>query len=330
MRRKRGFALSLSVVLCPFISSLAGSFTVPKQLTDSCVFLMQGEKTMGTGFLLGVQDSNSTVAYLVTAKHVAKPLLSTQNMLAVRFNVKDSNEARTVAFPIKYRHNGKRWLEHSNPAVDLAIVLLPIFSEIQGLDVVLLPINGPDADLLATATWLKKYKVGPGDRAFTLGLVPFLYAPTQQNLVLARFGAVSLLPAHEINLHDGRQKAYFIDCQAFGGNSGGPAFVLIQRSEKGPLLIGWRCGLLGVVTEFVPSPLRAGKLRLGDSEPNKVKSGADEVTVPVENTGISKVVPVDYLVEILFSEEQKQFRKRLLEITRTIERPVETKPQSNQ
>jgi hypothetical protein len=283
---------------------------------------MQGDKARGTGFLLGVQDSNSTFAYLVSAKHVLQPLLSTQDTLGVRFNLKDSNDARTVVFSIEGQHYGKRWLEHSNPVIDLAVVLLPIFPKIKNLDVVLLPVKAPNDDLFAGTVWLKKYKVGAGDRAFTLGLVPYLYDPKQQNLVLARFGAVSLLPAHEIDLRDGRQKAYFLDCQAFGGNSGGPAFVLIERSEKGALLAGWRIGLLGVVTEFVPSPIRIAKGRRTDSEPN-------EVLVPVENTGISKVVPVDYLIDILFSEEQKQYRKKTLEIKRAIERSGKTKLQSD-
>jgi hypothetical protein len=33
----------------------------------------------------------------------------------------------------------------------------------------------------------------------------------------------------------------------------------------------------------------------------------------MENTGISKVVPADYLVDLLFSQGQQEFRKKLIE-----------------
>jgi hypothetical protein len=270
---------------------------------------MRGEKANGTGFLLGVSDSNSTFCYLITAKHVIKPLLSKQDKLAVRFNLKNSNKARTIMFPISTTYNGKRWFEHKNAAVDLAVVLLPIFGEINELDVTLRKIKEPNDVFFATANWLVKYKVGQGDRAFTLGLVPHLYTKDQENLVLSRFGRVSLLPTHDINLPNGKQKAYFIDCQAFPGNSGGPAFVLIERSEEGAMLAGWRFALLGVVTEFVPSPLRMNKFKLNDAKPK-------EAIMLIENTGISKIVPVDYLVDILFSNDQKRFRESLIDLKR--------------
>ena len=71
-------------------------------------------------------------------------------------------------------------------------------------------------------------------------------------------------------------------------------------------MAGWRIGLLGVVTEFVPSPLRTAKVVLAEE-------GRKEASIPIENTGISKIVPVDYLVELLFSEQQKDFRKKVAE-----------------
>jgi hypothetical protein len=65
--------------------------------------------------------------------------------------------------------------------------------------------------------------------------------------------------------------------------------------------------LIGVVTAFVPSPLRLGKIKVEDT---KKKSQL----LPLENTGISKVVPVDYLVDILFSQDQKTFRKKVISL----------------
>lgn len=109
----------------------------------------------------------------------------------------------------------------------------------------------------------------------------------------------------EVDLPGGKQKSYFIDSQAFGGNSGGPAFVLLERNESGGMIIGWHFALLGVVTQFVPSPLRTQKFNLEDTTQ---KQGL----ILIENTGITKVVPVDYLVDILFSDEQLKFRTEIV------------------
>jgi hypothetical protein len=300
------------LLFCICIGASAGSFTVPEQLSNSCAFIMQAAEAKGTGFLIGVKDANSTFCYLVTAKHVLEPILSKQkSKISVRFNMKNSNQARTISFPT-YNFNGRQWLQHSNPAVDMAVVPLSIFDKVDQLDVSLFPINDPNSELLATSNWIKKYKVGRGDQAFTLGLVPYLYAFNKDtdNLVLSRFGTVSLLPDTEIVLPGGKQRAIFLDCPAFPGNSGGPSFVLIERSEEGPLLVGWRIGFLGIVTEFVPSPLRLNKIKVEGTEKK-------DLLIPLENTGISKVVPVDYLIDILFSKDQKTFRKNIISLKKT-------------
>ncbi|MCP4579909.1 MAG: hypothetical protein GY846_26875 [Deltaproteobacteria bacterium] len=113
----------------------------------------------------------------------------------------------------------------------------------------------------------------------------------------------------ELALPGGKQKAHFIDCAAFGGQSGGPAFVLLERNEEGKLITGWRIALLGIVTAFVPSPLRSAKAVLTGKK-------GHETLIPIENTGISKVVPVDYLVDLLFSQDQKEFRKKTYKKTK--------------
>ena len=267
---------------------------------------MSDEEAKGTGFLIWIKEYDFNFCYLVTAKHVAQSVLSNnQNPLKVRFNLKEGNNSKIIDFPT-FNFEGKRWIEHENPAIDIAVIPLTIFDKVSKLEVGVRLIESPEDEFLATTQWIDRYKVAPGDQAFTLGLVPYLYAKDQKNLVLSRYGTISLLLDQEINLPGGKQKAYFLDCQAFPGNSGGPAFVLIERSEKGPLLSGWRFGLLGVVSEFVPSALRTRRIDIQDTQ--------DQTAIQlIENTGISKIIPVDYLVDILFSDNQKYFRKEIIE-----------------
>ncbi len=272
---------------------------------QSCVFVMKGGAAEGTGFLIGVKEQEVTFCYFITAKHVILPALKNIPVLNLRLNKKDGSGAEVVAFSM-IAFNNKLWIEHSNSAVDLAVAPLAIFDKVQKYDVKMYTVDSEDNELFATQSFLKRFKIRPGDRAFTLGLVPYLFNKDGENLVMTRSGSISMVGTKELNLPGGKQIAHFLDCAAFGGQSGGPAFVLLERNEEGAFIAGWRIGLLGVVTEFVPSPLRTAKVSLGEEE-------RKEALIPMENTGISKIVPVDYLVDLLFSEEQKDFRKKIVE-----------------
>jgi hypothetical protein len=287
------------------IPAIGGTFTIPEWVMKSCVFVMKDDKAEGTGFLIGVKEQESTFCYFVTAKHVILPALKDTQSLHLRLNKKDGNGAEIVEFPM-LRFKNKAWLEHENPAVDIAIAPLAIFDKVQTFDVQMYTVDNATNDIFATQSFINRFKIRPGDSAFTLGLVPYLFNKDGENLVMSRSGTISMVGTKELNLPGGKQMAHFLDCAAFGGQSGGPAFVLLERNEAGAMVVGWRIGLLGVVTEFVPSPLRSAKIVLTEEE-------RKEAVIAIENTGISKVVPVDYLVDILFSKEQQKFRKRIYE-----------------
>jgi hypothetical protein len=282
----------------------ARTFTIPDWVMKSRVFVMNGDKAEGTGFLVGVKEQETLFCYFVTAKHVIQPALKNIPILHLRLKKKDGGGAGIADFPM-IGFNNKAWIEHSNPAVDLALAPLAIFDKMEKYDVQMYVVDSATDDLFATQAFIQRFKIGPGDSVFTLGLVPYLFSKEGENLVMSRSGTISMVGTKELSLPGGKQIAHFLDCAAFGGQSGGPAFVLLERNEKGALIAGWRIGLLGVVTEFVPSPLRAAKVVLTEEEQK-------EALIPIENTGISKAVPVDYLVDLLFSQDQQDFRKEVV------------------
>jgi hypothetical protein len=297
--------LCFAIVSCPFAALATGTFTIPDWVMKSCVFIMQGEEAKGTGFLIGVKEQQSIFCYFITARHVIQSALQNNSILRLRLNRKDGSGAEVVQFPMT-GFTGKAWAEHGNPAVDLAVAPLAIFDKVGQYDVQMHTVDSATDDLFATQTFIQRFKIRPGDSAFTLGLVPYLFSKDSENMVMTRSGTISMIGTKELRLPGGSQKAHFLDCPAFGGQSGGPAFVLLQRNEEGAMIAGWRIALLGVVTEFVPSPLRGVEVTLTEKERQKT-------IIPMENTGISKVVPVDYLVELLFSQEQREFRKMVHE-----------------
>lgn len=294
---------NISFIVLAFLF-IGGTFTVPDWVLNSVVFIMDEDKPIGSGFLLGVDQDGTQFIYLVSAKHVIERVLKDSTKpLILRFNRKNKAGAVTLNIPTKF-FNNKRWIEHPNTAIDIVALPLPIFDKIDSLEIGLFMLTDSTEDFFCDTNFIKKYKVRPGDQVFTVGLVPHLYNKDEKNLVLSRFGTVSSLPQYEIQLPGGMQKTYFLDCPAFSGNSGGPAFVILERDDKGAFLTGWRIALLGVVSEFVPSPLRMRKI--------KTDEALAEAVQLIENTGISKVVPIDYLKDILYSNEQIEFRNTII------------------
>ena len=298
----------LLVITCAFLllsssPTFAAIFTIPDWLLKSCVFVMKDENAIGTGFLVAVNEQEKNFTYFVTAKHVIQPALRGSSILHLRLN-KIEGGAEIVEFSMLPFQN-KLWIEHGNPAVDLAVVPLAIANKMEKYDVKFNLIDSENSDFLATKSLINRFKLSPGDSVFTLGLVPYLFNKDGENLVMSRHGNISMVGTQELNLPGGKQIAHFLDCAAYGGQSGGPAFVVIERNEKGNMLFGWKISLLGVVTEFIPSQLRFERMKVTDEH--------KEIAIPMENTGVSKVVPVDYLVDILFSKEQKNFRNKFLD-----------------
>lgn len=341
------FVNTLLIVLFLFISNNftnASIFTIPQSIVNTVVFIMNGNKAEGSGFLIGLREDDLTYCYLVSAKHVIVPIMSDgRKEITIRVNKKDGKGATTATFNTDI-YDGKRWLEHSNKSVDVAVVPLSIFDNddplkfINSHDIVMHTINGAADEYLAIKEWIEKNNIARGDEVFLLGLVPYLYKEFETNHVLSRFGKISLLEQNELYLPclgensflpGGLQKAYFIDCQSFGGNSGGPVYVLLLDR---PNIGSWKIALLGIVTEFVPSLLRMNEVNpkeLGEdgklgkvlklkNEKNKANTveledkekQTETGLILIENTGISKVVPVDYLVDILYSDILKPSRKQ--------------------
>ena len=173
-----------------------GTFPIPDWVMKSCVFVMIGDEAEGTGLLIGVKEQEKVFCYFITAKHVILPALKNLPVLNLRLNKKDGSGAEVVAFPM-IAFNNKLWIEHSNPAVDLAVAPLAIFDKMQKYDVQMYTVDSETNELFATQSFVKRFKIRPGDNAFTLGLVPYLFNKDGENLVMARSGSISMVGTKE-------------------------------------------------------------------------------------------------------------------------------------
>jgi len=328
---KKGYISVLLLVLFMFLSNVfnnVSAFNIPDRVIDSVVFVMKEvEKDnkkedipVGSGFLIGVRtEKNSLFSYFVTAKHVVVPILSGNKItLKLRFSNANGKGGEIIPFQTDM-YIGKQWLEHKNKNVDLAVIPIGLFNnkeiEAAGVKWVMYTVTSPTAKFFATADWIKIHEVTQGYKVFTVGLSPFIYNRAEKNLVLSRFGTISFLMEKEFDfpppLNWGVQKVYFVDCPTFGGNSGGPVYLYSECSQCSGFIPETRVSLLGIMTGFIPSALRKAYVEVPEKELTKTKKKElrKKVEVDLENTGIASIVPVDYLVDILFSDELKQARE---------------------
>lgn len=119
--------------------------------------------------------------YLVTAKHVAKPLLNAPFL--IRVNIIDGTAQN--------RHTDEEveWYSHPDSDVDLAVS--PFNYDFTGCDVKAIPSDIIASGEVADANW-----VGSGDATYTVGLFSLLQGE-KRNLPVVHSGSIALMPSDE-------------------------------------------------------------------------------------------------------------------------------------
>jgi hypothetical protein len=230
-----------------------------------------------TGFLLNIQG----IFHLATAKHVVVDPTTGGWLdadMSVFFNLKGGGVGSRRLSSLK-KMFGVEWLFHENKKIDVAII--PFGLE-ETDDVMTIPDN-----LFLTT-----------DNLFELCDVFFLsYQPgieiTNRISPVIRQGMISLI---------NEDKTFYIDGAAFPGNSGSPVFLKpspIRFEKEGILIGGDQFGgkFIGIIGEYLP--YREVAISLQTKRPRVVFE---------ENTGLSRVWPVDFINGIVRSN---QFQSQL-------------------
>jgi hypothetical protein len=170
-----------------------------------------------------------------------------------------------------------------------------------------------DASIIADSQKLKKYNITEGCEMFFLGLFTPFYG-ANENISICRFGHLAMLPSEAVRMGTEYQHLYLMETEAWGGNSGSPAFF--SFSSK----IGSRIASNGrEINPFFSKRDRNSMLFAGvvvayfkDYTPIMMANSTfAQNAVAVQNSGITAVVPASYLYEILFSKEEQQFRDKV-------------------
>jgi len=261
---------------------------VPHELRK-CVCFVGGQRGhlrgVGAGFFvgdpLGVHDA--AAVYVVTAKHCVQPLDEQENgpfhKTWLRVNLRHAGSMHLEIPP-------EMWVCHAS--ADVAV--LPLALNQHTFDYLYYPVRHG-----ATAEFIKRHSVTPGEDVFITGLL-ISHPGKSRVLPIMRVGNIAAFPEDPITLLTGQDSAYLVEVRSLGGLSGSPAFVhLLPAHADARGVVGHatepagatrRTYLMGLVHGFFPTV---------ENDPDGIGEWAQ---VPL-NTGISIVVPLERVLDII-------------------------------
>jgi hypothetical protein len=262
----------------------------------------------GTAFIVSFPDtaSGTRFLYLVTAQHVAKPLVSGGEWF-IRFNSAEGGTDEVRA------DDRARWWTHPDPlqapSVDAAVTPLPLPATARQTHV--------PVEMFLTDKVTAERAIGQGSEVFITGLFTKM-AGRMKNIPIMRMGNVAMMPSERIpNIRGGggqigESEVYLVETRSLGGISGSPAFVvetvaLPERPTGRPdyptssVFLGFGCTyLLG---------LMSGHWLIRERESNDIEIESVRESEGSIATGISIAVPAKKILEILNHPELEEMRR---------------------
>jgi hypothetical protein len=287
---------------------------VPEAILECVAFLATqdpGEdaserKCRGTAFFVRVDTKRqaSTYHYLVTAKHCVAQSIKENKELYVRLNLHDGG--------CDYVRIHGGWMTHEDPSVDLAV--LPFTPDNSRFRYMGIPSGGMADDPKFT-----KYHLGIGEEVVIAGLFT-RRAGHEENLPIVRFGNISAMPSEPLpDTKTGLDfHAYLVEARSFGGLSGSPVFAYLNPVRPAGSL--WEQLTTSETRVYVPlCGVIRGHWEHGEAIPfaSAYRDELDKI-----NWGIATVTPINYLRDILFSEEAVKDREAKEKKRRERDAPV--------
>jgi len=296
---KPRIALVLLSLVLAFVQPLQAQSIENIKSSVSFIYLPNARGELvpkGTGFFVGVNDTirSGFYVYTITAKHVLwdSTAKSFPPNAWLRLNQKGGG-ATFVRMPMRTSGEDKNVFVHKDSTVDLVAVLgIP---DREKYDFTFLP-----SQLVRTSQDIRRLGLGEGTDVF----FPALFLPhigEHKNYPIVRFGKLALVSDEKISWGGQLLRLYLVESISIGGHSGAPVFAWFQaRAEPGTPMAyeDKRIRLIGVMKGYFEY-----QRPVGSRETN---------ITPVygSHTGISAVVPVDLMQEILFGAEAANMRDK--------------------
>jgi hypothetical protein len=215
-------------------------------------------------------------------------VLEGQDKAYLRFNPEASQPARTFVVDLQVDPSlGPGMVAHPDPDIDLALCLIDTGRlDAEGIRYTVFAQDRYVADRKA----FEDLAITEGDFVYVLGF-PMELVGKERNFVVVRQGVI----ARVRDYLEGVSKEFLIDCTVFPGNSGSP---VVNKPEA-----SWVQGtkpqnaayLLGIAAGYIPYTDIAISQQTG-----KPRVAFEE------NSGLSSVVPAQYLIDLAESVEQRR------------------------
>ena len=245
---------------------------------------------IATGFVVGrfegLDDQNQKkyTTYLITNKHVVENI----NSLHLQFNSSSGISLNTATI-----RKGKQqfFSAHPDPDVDIIAIRINVNGAIEnGAIVYFFELDNQALDLQK----MKATGVSEGILIYVLGFPISLDGGLVDSISKApvcRLGCISRI---EHLYHNPNAKFYIVDAQTYPGNSGGP---VINRPEMMSITntpVNSTTNLIGIVSAYIPY-----REKLMSTQTQNVR------VINEENSGLTVVYPVDYIVETVEIERTR-------------------------
>ena len=244
------------------------------------------QRWIGTGFLFGdlvevTPDTlNKYVVYLVTNKHV----LNNLDNIHVRFNPQTGQSAKDYPVALKDKDGKQIWTGNSDPEIDVAVLQV----NIQNVRNEAMKCSFFQSDKhTADTNELIAREASEGDPVFVMGFPMGIVAADRQH-VFVRGGIISRIK----DLFEKRSKDFVVDAFVFPGNSGGPVVSKPENNSIQGTKFSNQASLIGIIKSYIPYSDVAISQQTGKAR-----------IMFEENTGLSKVEPVDHIISTI--EEAK-------------------------
>jgi hypothetical protein len=277
----------------------------------------QGFRAVGTCFVLAVEQENERFSYLVTARHVVRPtkfrkeVYNEDTEIFVRLPTIDG-----LAHVIKMTRG--QWTPHPDRNIDICISEFDALNDDRrdelNLQALLYP--GISIDEEAANEW----GFGIGSELFITSVFVG-HVGESGNIPIVRRASIAAMATTPIRVGSPTRDAYLVETRSLGGTSGAPVFFHLDpyrmaerqaptRNMNDPslktapykligMLIGSHAG--NYLDDFIADDIT-------DDEAASIISAADFSF----NAGISIVLPLNLVIEVLYCKEV--YIRRLLAI----------------
>jgi S1-C subfamily serine protease len=265
---------------------------IPPMYIDCVVAIgtiINGEQRwIGTGFLFGdlaeitPDNLNKYEVYLVTNKHV----ITNFDKIHVRFNPQTGQSAKDYTVYLNDSNGNQIWTGNPDPDIDVAVLQVDIQSvRDEGMKCNFFQSDKHTAD----TNELISRETSEGDPVFVMGFPMGIVSVDRQH-VFVRGGVISRIK----DLFEKRSKDFVVDAFVFPGNSGGPVISKPENNSIQGTKFSNQASLIGIIKSYISYSDIAISQQTGNAR-----------IIFEENTGLSKVEPVDHIIETISEAKKK-------------------------